>query len=100
MIMEETFESCVQFGTVQGGGMESLLRLMNGIHAPLVTHCTDWPEGVKNNYLTHMHRFITYLTGTWYHRYPRNSTFCVGVLFIIRTECFIPFGHCGDKYLV
>lgn len=64
MIMEETFESCVQFGTVRGGGIESLLRLMNGIHAPLVTHSTDWPETIMNNYLPHMHRFITYLTGT------------------------------------
>ncbi|KAK3546101.1 hypothetical protein QTP70_022875 [Hemibagrus guttatus] len=62
MIMEETFESCVQFGTVRGGGLESLLRLMNGIHAPLVTHSTDWPESIKNNYIAHMHRFITYLT--------------------------------------
>lgn len=78
MIMEETFESCVQFGTVRGGGMESLLRLMNGIHAPLVTHSTDWPESIKNNYLAHMHRFITYLTGTQHD--SRNSTFCAGVL--------------------
>ncbi|MCI4377271.1 hypothetical protein PGIGA_G00201730 [Pangasianodon gigas] len=62
MIMEETFESRVQFGTVRGGGIESLLRLMNGIHAPLVTHSTDWPESIKNNYLAHMHRFVTYLT--------------------------------------
>ncbi|MCJ8731422.1 hypothetical protein PDJAM_G00199410 [Pangasius djambal] len=62
MIMEETFESCVQFGTVRGGGIESVLRLMNGIHAPLVTHSTDWPESIKNNYFAHMHRFITYLT--------------------------------------
>ncbi|XP_053341025.1 dynein axonemal heavy chain 2 [Clarias gariepinus] len=62
MIMEETFESCVQFGTVRGGGLQSLLRLMNGIHAPLVTHTTDWPESIKNNYLAHMHRFITFLT--------------------------------------
>lgn len=64
VIMEETFESCVQFGTVWGGGTESLLRLMNRIHAPLVTHSTDWSESIKNNYLAHMHRFITYFTGT------------------------------------
>ncbi|KAK2860339.1 hypothetical protein Q7C36_004505 [Tachysurus vachellii] len=62
VITEETFESHVQFGTVRGSGIESLLRLMNGIHAPLVTHSTDWPESIKINYIAHMHRFITYLT--------------------------------------
>lgn len=72
MIMEETFESCVQFHTVQRGGLQSLLRLMNGIYAPLVTHSTDWPESIKNNYIAHMHRFITYLTGTQHD--TRNST--------------------------
>ncbi|KAI5104428.1 dynein heavy chain 2, axonemal isoform X1 [Silurus meridionalis] len=62
VITEETFVSCVQFGTTRGGGIESLLRLMNGIHAPLVTQSTDWPENVKNNYIAHMHRFVTNLT--------------------------------------
>ncbi|XP_060775597.1 dynein axonemal heavy chain 2 [Neoarius graeffei] len=62
MIMEETFESNVQFGTVCGVDIVSLLRLMDRIHAPLVTHSTDWPESIKNSYLVHMHRFITYLT--------------------------------------
>lgn len=78
MIMEETFESYLQFGTLPGGGIASLLRLMNGIHAPLVTYSTDWPESIKNNYLAHMHRFITYLTGTQHN--TRNSTLSVGVL--------------------
>ncbi|XP_062849650.1 dynein axonemal heavy chain 2 [Trichomycterus rosablanca] len=64
VIMEETFESCVQFGTVRGGGVESLLRLMNGVHAPQVTLSTNWPESVKNDYLAQMHRFITNLTDT------------------------------------
>ncbi|TSK77047.1 Dynein heavy chain 2, axonemal [Bagarius yarrelli] len=62
LISEETFESCVQFGTVRGGGIESLLRLMNGIQAPLVSRSTDWPESIKNYYISHTHRFITYLT--------------------------------------
>ncbi|KAI4898373.1 hypothetical protein NFI96_012388, partial [Prochilodus magdalenae] len=64
VIMEESFESCVQFGTVRGGGMESLLRLMSGIHAPQVTLSTAWPESIKNNYSAHMHRFLTSLTDT------------------------------------
>lgn len=78
LIMRETFESSVQFGTVRGGGIESLLRLINRLHAPLVTQSTDWPESIKNNYIAHMHRFITFLTGTQHD--TRYNTLCVGVL--------------------
>ncbi|KAM6949562.1 LOW QUALITY PROTEIN: dynein axonemal heavy chain 2 [Aplochiton taeniatus] len=63
-LAEETFESAVQFGTVRGNATESLLRQMNGVHAPQVTLSTAWPESIKNNYLAHMHRFLTNLTDT------------------------------------
>nr|XP_029501164.1 dynein heavy chain 2, axonemal-like [Oncorhynchus nerka] len=64
LILEETFESTVQFGTVRGNATESLLRMMNGVHAPQVTLSTAWPESIKNNYSAHMHRFLTNLTDT------------------------------------
>ncbi|XP_036403568.1 dynein heavy chain 2, axonemal [Megalops cyprinoides] len=63
-IMAENFESSVQFGTVRGGAIEGLLRLMNGVHVPLVTLSTAWPESIKNNYSAHLHRFLTNLTDT------------------------------------
>ncbi|XP_049338447.1 dynein axonemal heavy chain 2 [Astyanax mexicanus] len=66
VIMEESFESSVQFGIVRGGDMESLLRLMMGIHASQVALSTAWPESIKNNYSTHMNRFLTNLTDTRY----------------------------------
>ncbi|CAB1351567.1 unnamed protein product, partial [Coregonus sp. 'balchen'] len=62
LILKETFESTVQFGTVRGNATESLLRMMNGVHAPQVTLSTAWPESIKNNYSAHMHRFLTNLT--------------------------------------
>ncbi|XP_067117224.1 dynein axonemal heavy chain 2-like [Osmerus mordax] len=63
-ILEEGFESAVQFGSVRGNATESLLRTMNGVHAPQVTLSTAWPESIKNNYSAHMHRFLTNLTDT------------------------------------
>lgn len=63
IITEESFRSSVQFGSVRGGAIEGLLRLMNGIHTPQVTHSTAWPETAKNNYSAELHRFITKLTG-------------------------------------
>ncbi|XP_071375886.1 dynein axonemal heavy chain 2, partial [Centroberyx affinis] len=62
VIAAETFEMAVQFGTVRGDATQSLLRLMNGVHVPLVTLGTSWPESIKNNYTTRMHRFLTSLT--------------------------------------
>ncbi|XP_030635110.1 dynein heavy chain 2, axonemal [Chanos chanos] len=64
LIMEESFESSVQFGSVRGGAIESLLRLMNGLHSPQVTVSTVWPESIKSNYLADMHRYLTTLTDT------------------------------------
>lgn len=63
IITEESFRSSVQFGSVKGGAIEGLLRLMNGIHTPQVTLSTAWPETAKNNYSVELHRFITKLTG-------------------------------------
>ncbi|XP_076852522.1 dynein axonemal heavy chain 2-like, partial [Brachyhypopomus gauderio] len=62
VITEESFQNCVQFGTVRGGAMESLLRFMNGVYVPQVVHSQSWPESIKNTYLGHMDRFLTELT--------------------------------------
>ncbi|XP_076145705.1 dynein axonemal heavy chain 2 [Alosa pseudoharengus] len=62
VILPETFESAVHFGMIRGSGSESLLRLMNGVFAPNVTLSGSWPESIKNNYLAHMHRYLTTLT--------------------------------------
>ncbi|XDV18976.1 hypothetical protein PO909_024559 [Leuciscus waleckii] len=62
IITEESFRSSVQFGSMRGGAIEGLLRLMNGIHTPQVTLSTAWPETAKNNYSVELHRFITKLT--------------------------------------
>ncbi|KAM4612372.1 dynein axonemal heavy chain 2 [Polymixia lowei] len=62
VIAAETFEMAVQFGTVRGDPTKSLLRLTNGVHAPLVALAAAWPESIKNNYTANMHRFLSGLT--------------------------------------
>ncbi|KAL0188381.1 hypothetical protein M9458_015480, partial [Cirrhinus mrigala] len=62
IITEESFRSSVQFGSIRGGAIEGLLRLMNGIHTPQVTLSTAWPETAKNNYSVELHRFLSKLT--------------------------------------
>ncbi|XP_028810290.1 dynein heavy chain 2, axonemal isoform X2 [Denticeps clupeoides] len=64
VILVETFESSVHFGTVRDDATEALLRFMTGWHVPLVTFSTTWPESIKNNYLTHMDRFLITLLDT------------------------------------
>lgn len=63
IITEESFRSSVQFGSVRGGAIEGLLRVINGVHTPQVTLSTTWPETSKNNYSAELHRFLTKLTG-------------------------------------
>ncbi|XP_048885226.1 dynein axonemal heavy chain 2 [Brienomyrus brachyistius] len=61
-IAAETFENAMQFGTVRRGDVESLLRLMSGVYAPLVTLNTALPQSIKNNLSLHMERFLMHLT--------------------------------------
>ncbi|XP_043933259.1 dynein axonemal heavy chain 2 [Protopterus annectens] len=62
----KNFMHVVQTGTIRGSYVESLLRLMNGIYTPLIFNATSWPESIKNNFSTHMHRFLACLTDTRY----------------------------------
>uniref|UniRef100_A0A667XC84 Dynein axonemal heavy chain 2 n=1 Tax=Myripristis murdjan TaxID=586833 RepID=A0A667XC84_9TELE len=62
VIAAETFEMAVQFGTARGDATQSLLRLMNGVYAPLITLSTAWPESIKLVLTPNMHHFLTSLT--------------------------------------
>ena len=42
------FLKVVQYGTVMGGHIESLLRLMTGIYAPIFFENTSWPDSILN----------------------------------------------------
>ncbi|XP_046574741.1 LOW QUALITY PROTEIN: dynein axonemal heavy chain 2-like [Haliotis rubra] len=54
----------VQYGTVKGAHIESLLRLMMGIYAPIFFENTSWPDSIKNDFSAQLHKFLANLTDT------------------------------------
>ncbi|CAH1780762.1 unnamed protein product, partial [Owenia fusiformis] len=60
----ENFKGCVQYGTVSGMHIESLLRLMTGIYAPIFFENTSWPDSIKNDFSAQLHKFLASLTDT------------------------------------
>ena len=63
-LTEDNYLSVVQYGTVTGGQIESLLRLMTGIYAPIFFGNTGWPDSIKNDFSAQMHKFLASLTDT------------------------------------
>lgn len=57
-ISPRNIKSTVQFGMVNGGGVDSLLRLMQDVYLPTMRGTTQWPESVRKDFLGQMHRFM------------------------------------------
>jgi len=62
----ENIAQHVQFGLVNGGGMDSLLRIMSGVFVPRVIANMSWPESVRKDFTGQLHRFMASLTETAY----------------------------------
>lgn len=45
-ITSENFLREVQYGSIKGGHIESLLRLMMGIYAPIIFENSSWPDSI------------------------------------------------------
>ena len=45
-VTTENFLKVVQYGTVKGAHIESLLRVMMGIYAPIFFENTSWPDSI------------------------------------------------------
>ncbi|XP_074167962.1 dynein axonemal heavy chain 2-like isoform X2 [Sminthopsis crassicaudata] len=67
-ITPENFEVTVQFGTVRGSHIPALLRLLNGIYAPQIFGNVTWPESIRNQFSSHLHKFLACLTGKGHGR--------------------------------
>ncbi|KAM6163721.1 dynein axonemal heavy chain 2 [Rhynchocyon petersi] len=65
-ITPENFQTVVQFGMVRGPYIPALLRLLSGVFAPQIFANTTWPESIRNNFASHLHRFLSCLTDTRY----------------------------------
>ncbi|ESP04959.1 hypothetical protein LOTGIDRAFT_184938 [Lottia gigantea] len=60
----DNFFNVVQYGTVKGMHIESLLRVMMGIYAPIFFDNTSWPDSIKNDFSAQLHKFLASLTDT------------------------------------
>ena len=63
-ITPENFLKVIQYGTVKGAHIESLLRVMMGIYAPVFFENTSWPDSIKNDFSAQLHKFLATLTDT------------------------------------
>jgi len=47
-----------------GNNVESLMRVMNNIYAPIFFENTSWPDSIKNDFSAQLHKFLATLTDT------------------------------------
>lgn len=64
LVTSENYLKMVQYGNVTAGHIQSLLRLMSGIYAPIFFENTSWPDSIKNDFSAQLHRFLASLTDT------------------------------------
>lgn len=63
IIAEETFSMVVQFANMHGDPLKRLLKNMTWLHAPAVALTPFRDKSIKDNYLNHLHDFLSFLTG-------------------------------------
>ncbi|CAN9505279.1 unnamed protein product [Ophioblennius macclurei] len=62
VVTEETFDSAVLFGTVQGNPVQRLLSDMICVHAPAITNSSFREKRIKDDYMHELHCFLANLT--------------------------------------
>lgn len=62
----QTFERKVQYGTISGVNLDSLLRTMQGVYVPMFLENNSWPDSVRKDFSNQLHRFMAFLTDTTY----------------------------------
>ncbi|XP_062904770.1 dynein axonemal heavy chain 2 [Mobula hypostoma] len=65
-IDRDNFTHVTQFGSIRDGHLESLLRHVQGVFAPQFFENRLWPEGIRNNFSAHLHKFLASLTDARY----------------------------------
>jgi dynein heavy chain len=62
----ESFCKKVQYGTLSGVPLQSLLRLMNGVYMPMMMQNSSWPDNVRKEFMGKLHKFMASLTDATY----------------------------------
>ncbi|KAA3679117.1 dynein heavy chain, axonemal [Paragonimus westermani] len=61
-ISSDNFDLRIQYGSIVGKGIESLLRIMSTIFAPAFFANKTWPDSIKNDFALQLQRFMSALT--------------------------------------
>ncbi|KAJ1345264.1 hypothetical protein BSLG_000778 [Batrachochytrium salamandrivorans] len=63
-LTDENFEQKVQYGCVSKNTTEGLLRLMQGVYVPMFLDNKRWPDSVRKDFNSQLHKFMAFLTDT------------------------------------
>ena len=63
-ILDSNIAEVVKFGVIRGNILESLLRSMHSVHVPVLMGNDSWPDSIKKDFASHLHRFMASLTET------------------------------------
>lgn len=66
VITPDNIELKLHFGTIKANHIESLLRMMTNVYAPLFFGNRSWPDSIKNDFSAQLHKFMANLTDTRY----------------------------------
>eukprot|EP00727_Mastigamoeba_balamuthi_P014495 m51a1_g9670 putative dynein heavy chain axonemal (5182) ;mRNA; r:1243469-1265072 len=62
--LSEADMSKVVWGEIRSGAIDGLYRVMSAVYQPALLHTAKWPESIKREFRSHMHRFMASLTET------------------------------------
>lgn len=63
-ISADNIKSALQFGVVNGGGIESMMRLMDSVYLPVLKESGSWPDSVRKDMVGQAQRFMASLVET------------------------------------
>ena len=58
------FAAYVQYGKLTAGHVQSLLRHVTRVYAPLFLENRTWPDSIRNDFTGQLHKFLASLTDT------------------------------------
>ena len=60
ILTEHNFEHKVQYGKLTKNTMESLLRIMSHVYVPIFLGNKKWPDSVRKEFNSQLHKFMVY----------------------------------------
>ena len=59
VITVKNLNQTIQWGMLRSNYLESLLRIVSGIYAPMFFKNITWPDSIKNDFTAHLHRYLS-----------------------------------------